>query len=85
MQTTYGRPKKMLGRYSVKGISLPLRKICSFFRPVKDDLGLRTVGTYSIPFVCSQVYIGRLVVPLRPDLISTTGTYGLERQTNRRW
>jgi hypothetical protein len=85
MQKTYDRLKKMLGRYSIKDISLPLRKICSFFRPVKDDLGLRTVGAYSIPFKCGQVYIGRLVDPLRPDLMSTTGTYGLERQTNRRW
>jgi len=79
MQTTYGRLKKMLGRYSIKDISPPLRKICSVFRPVKDDLGLRTVGAYSIPCKCCQVYIGKLVYPLRPDLMSTTGTYGLER------
>ena len=84
MQTRYGRPKKMLGKYSVKDISLPLRKICSF-SPVKDDLGLRTVGTHSIPCEYGQGYIGRLVVLLRSYIMSTTGTYGLDRQTNRRW
>ena len=81
MQKTYGRLKKMLGT----DISLPLRKICSFIRPVKDDKGLRTVSAYSFPCECGQVYIGRLINPLRPDLMSTTGTYGLDRQTNRRW
>ena len=85
MPTSYGRIKIILGRYSFNDVSLALRKFCSFFRPVEDDLRLRAVGAYSIPCECGQVYIGRLVGPLRPDLRSTTGTYGLDRQTNRRW
>lgn len=79
MQTTYSRIKKILGSCSASDVSFPLRRLCSFFRPVKDDLQLRTVGAYSIPCGCGQVYIVRLVGPLRPDLMSTTGTYGLDR------
>jgi hypothetical protein len=67
MQTTYGRLKRMLSRYIIKNVSLPLRKICNFVHPMKDDMGLRTLGVYSIPYECGQVYIGRLVDPLIPD------------------
>jgi hypothetical protein len=50
---------------------------------VKDDVGLRTAGSFSIPCECGQEYIGTLVDPLRPDFISTTnGTDGLDRQTS---
>jgi hypothetical protein len=34
-------------------------KLLIFFRPVKDNLGLKTPGVYSIPCECGQVYIGR--------------------------
>jgi hypothetical protein len=81
IQTTYSRIKRMFGRYSIKNVSLPPRNICIFFGPVKDDLRLRTAGAYSNPCECGQVYLGRLVDPLRPDLRSITGTLGLDGQT----
>lgn len=79
---TYSSIKRMLGRYSIKNVSLPPRKICIFFRPVKDNLRLRTAGAYSNPCECGQVYIGRLVDSLKPDLRSITGTFGLYGQTH---
>jgi hypothetical protein len=38
---------------------LPPRKIFSYLPPVKDALGLRTPGIYSIPCECGRVYIGQ--------------------------
>ena len=40
-------------------VSLPPRKIYSYLLPVKDALGLRMLGVYSIPFECGQVDIGQ--------------------------
>jgi hypothetical protein len=40
-------------------MGLPPRKISSFLRPVKDDLGLRTSGVYSIRGECGKLYIGQ--------------------------
>jgi hypothetical protein len=59
VQTTYGRLSRMLAKHNIKSVGLPSRKISSFLRPVKDDLGLRTPGVYSIPCECGQVYIGQ--------------------------
>ena len=41
-QTTYGWLSRMLAKHSIKSVTLPPRKISSYFRPVKDALGLRT-------------------------------------------
>jgi hypothetical protein len=49
----------MLSRHNIKSVGLPPRKIATFLRPVKDDLGLKTPGVYSIPCECGQVYIGQ--------------------------
>jgi hypothetical protein len=49
----------VLARHNIKSVGLPPRKISVFLWPVKDDLGLRTPGVYSIPCECSQVYIGQ--------------------------
>jgi hypothetical protein len=45
------------GTSSLVGL-LP-RKIPNFLRSVKDDLGLKMLGVYSIPCECSQVCIGQ--------------------------
>jgi hypothetical protein len=42
----------------IKSVSLPPRKISSFLWLVKDDMGLKMPGVYSIPCECNQVYIG---------------------------
>jgi len=58
-QTTYGRPSRMLAKHNIKSVALPPRKISSYLPPVKDALGLRTLGVYSIPCECGRVYIGQ--------------------------
>jgi hypothetical protein len=58
-QTTYGRLIRMMAKHNIKSVALPPRKIFSYFPPVKDTLGLRTPGIYSIPCECGRVYIGQ--------------------------
>jgi hypothetical protein len=48
-QTTYGRLSRMLAEHNIKSVALPPRKIFSYLPPVKDSMGLRTAGVYSIP------------------------------------
>jgi len=50
----YGRLSRMLAKHKIKS-----RKIFSYLPPVKDALGLRTPGIYSIPCECGRVYIGQ--------------------------
>ena len=42
VQTTYGRHSRMLAKH-IKSVGLQPRKISSFLRPVKDDLGLEGI------------------------------------------
>jgi hypothetical protein len=49
----------MLAKYNIKSVTLPPRKIFSYVPPVKDAMGLRTPGIYSIPYECGMVYIGQ--------------------------
>ena len=46
----------MLTKRNVWCVGLLPSKISSLLCPVKDDLGLRTLGVYSIPCECGQVY-----------------------------
>jgi hypothetical protein len=47
----------MLAKHDIKSVILPSRKIFSHLPPVKDALGLKTPGIYSIPCERSMVYI----------------------------
>jgi len=58
-QTTFGRLSRMLAKHNIKSVALPPRKIFSYFPPVKDAVGLRTPGVYSIPCECGRVCIGQ--------------------------
>jgi hypothetical protein len=58
-QTTYGRLSRMLAKHNIKSVTLPPRKIVSYLPPLKDSLGLKTPGVYSIPYECGRVYIGQ--------------------------
>jgi hypothetical protein len=58
-QTTYGGLSRMLAKHDIRSVALPLRRIFSYLPPVKDALGLRTPGTFSIPGECGRVYIGQ--------------------------
>jgi hypothetical protein len=55
----YGRLSRILAKYSIRSVALPPRKIFNYLPPVKDALGLRTPGIYSIPCECGRVYIGQ--------------------------
>ena len=50
---------RLLAKQNIKCVFLPPREICILLRTAKDDLGLRTLGIYSIPCECGQVYIGQ--------------------------
>jgi hypothetical protein len=43
---------RVLSWHIKKSVGLPPRKISSFLWSVKDDLGLKTSGVYSIPCEC---------------------------------
>jgi hypothetical protein len=49
----------MLAKHTIKSVALPPRQIFSYLPPVKDALGIRTPGIYSIPCECGRVYIGQ--------------------------
>ena len=57
--TTYGQLSRMLAKHNIKSIALPPRKIASYLPQVKDAVGLKTPGIYSIPCECGKVYIGQ--------------------------
>jgi len=48
----------MLDKHIIS-VALPPKKIYSYLPLVKDPLGLRTSGAYSILSECGQVYIGQ--------------------------
>jgi hypothetical protein len=56
-QATYGRLSRMLAKHNIKSIPLPPKKISNYLPPVKDAMGLRTPGIYSIPCESGKVYI----------------------------
>jgi hypothetical protein len=49
----------MLTKHNIKSIPLPPKKISNYLPPVKDVVGLKTPGIYSIPGECEKVYIGQ--------------------------
>src|SRR5215475_9299218 len=59
VHTTFSRLSRMLAKYNVNSIALPPKKIANYLPPVKQDLGLRTPGIYSIPCECGLVYTGQ--------------------------
>jgi len=50
-----------------QNVGLLPRKIFSFLRPVKDDLGLRTPGVYSTPVSVARCTLDSLADQLRPE------------------
>jgi hypothetical protein len=64
--TIFNRISRVLARHIIKSVGLPPRKLSGFLRPVKDDLGLRTPGVYSIPLSAAKSISGRRAVLLTP-------------------
>jgi hypothetical protein len=57
LHTTYNRLSQLLSRHNIKSVALPPKKISSFLRLVKENVGLKTPGVYSVPCECGLVYI----------------------------
>jgi hypothetical protein len=57
--TVFNRISRVLARNNIKSLGLSHMKLSSLLRPVKDHLGLRTLGIYRIPCECGRVYIGQ--------------------------
>jgi hypothetical protein len=47
----------MMAKHNCKSAGLLPRKISSLLHPVKHNLGLKTPGTYSIPYQYGRVYV----------------------------
>ncbi|XP_023702101.1 uncharacterized protein LOC111861620 [Cryptotermes secundus] len=47
--TIFNQISRVLSWHNIKSVGLPPKKLSSFVQPVKDSLGLRTPGVYSIP------------------------------------
>jgi hypothetical protein len=65
----------------VKSVTLPPRKIFSYLPPVKDAIGLRTLGIYSIPCECGKV---KAVNPSNSASKSTIDIQDWHNPTNQR-
>jgi hypothetical protein len=49
----------MLAKHNIKIVALPPSKIYSYIPPVKDAVGLRTPGVYSIPCESGKVDLSK--------------------------
>jgi hypothetical protein len=82
VESTFNHISRVLMRHNIKTVGLLPRKITSFLQPIKNDLGLRTMGIYSILSECGKISIGQTSVPLILASGSTTSTSGFIIQTN---
>jgi hypothetical protein len=48
--------RELFKNNNIKTLDLPL-KVSSFLHPVKNYMGLKAAGIYSIPFKCEKTYI----------------------------
>jgi hypothetical protein len=59
IHNTYNRLSRLLTRHNIKSVAVPLKKVSNFLWPVKDLMGLKTLGVYRVPCECGLVYIGQ--------------------------
>jgi hypothetical protein len=64
----FSRIRRGLARHNAKSLGLPHKKVSSFLRPAKDNLGIRTPGVYRIPCECGKVCIGQTGRPVDTTL-----------------
>jgi len=50
---------RVLCKHDIQTVCLLPRKVTCFLWTVKDDLGLKTLGVYSITCKCEKVYMGQ--------------------------
>jgi len=61
------------------------RKISNFVCPVKENLGLRTPGVYSVPCKCGQVYIGKTCRSIKTRIKEHHWYIQLGQPSNQWW
>jgi DNA-binding transcriptional MerR regulator len=59
VQSVSGHLNRMLRKHIIRRINLPPKKVFNCLRLVKDDLGLKALGVYCIPYECGKVYVGQ--------------------------
>ncbi len=50
---------RILGRFGLKPIFQPIKKVKDFLRPIKDKVPLSNSGVYKVPCSCGSVYVGQ--------------------------
>jgi hypothetical protein len=85
INNTYGRLSRMLTKYNIKNVALPYKKIANYLPPVKDAIGLKTLGIYRIPFECGTVYIGQSVRSIHLCIKEHDRHIRLAQRINQQW
>jgi hypothetical protein len=60
----FNRIIRVLSQHNIKSVCLSPKKISSFLQLVKNDLGLRTPGVYSIPVNANKAKLDRQAICL---------------------
>ena len=67
VQMAYIQLSRMLAKHIIKSVGLLHRNISSLLHPVKDDLGLKNLGVYSIPCKLVRCTSDRVIDLYRPE------------------
>jgi hypothetical protein len=51
--------RRLLTKYNIKAIHIPVKNNIHILRPIKDKLGLNITGVYCVPCECGKVYVGQ--------------------------
>jgi hypothetical protein len=62
VNTTFKHISRVLSKHNIKTVSLLSKKLSSLLQPIKDDLGLKTRGAYSIHCKCVMYTLDKLDV-----------------------
>jgi len=73
----------MLAKHNIKSVTLPPRKIFSYLPPVKDALGLRTLGYTASHVNAAGFTLDKAVDPSKSQSKSTIDIYDWHKPTNQ--
>lgn len=59
-QSVSNKIRRLLTKYCMRTIHIPMKKSIHMLRPVNNKLGLKVTGIYCIPGECSKVYVGQM-------------------------
>jgi hypothetical protein len=52
---------RLLAKYNIKEVHIPVKKNIHMLRPVKGKLGLKVTGIYCVLCKCGRAYVGQAV------------------------